>query len=128
MVTPWLKLTNLENKESWKIAAPWLKIPIDFTKVKSKADSFTAIFSDNDPFVPFLENETIIERLLIPKIVVLNKKGHFTDEDEVKELPEVLKHLDFHKPCRYKSSLNNTHKLSRPNLTPGHHWIEEESL
>ena len=74
LVAPWLKLTNLENEESWKVAAPWLETPIDFTRVKSKADSFIAIFSDNDPFVPFLENKTMIERLLAPKIVVLNKK------------------------------------------------------
>lgn len=93
VVAPWLKLTNLENKEAWKIAALWLKTPIDFDKVKSKATSFTAIFSDNDPFVPFLENKTMLEKLLAPKIIVLSRNGHFTAEDGVKELPEILNHL-----------------------------------
>jgi len=99
MIAPWLKLTNLENKEAYTIAAPWLETPIDFAKVKSKANSFVAIFSDNDQFVPILENKIMIEKLLAPKIIVLNKKGHFTGEDGVKELPEVLNHLDFHASC-----------------------------
>lgn len=93
MVAPWLKLTNLENEESWKIAKPWLETPIDFTKVKSKADSIIAIFSDNDPFVPLAENKTLIKKTLTPKIIVLAERGHFTGEDGIGELPDVLNHL-----------------------------------
>jgi|SRR3989344_225688 len=90
MVAPWFKLTNLENEESWEIAKPWLETQIDFTKVKSKANSFTAIFSDNDQWVPLKENRVMLEKRFNTKIIVLHKKGHFSGEEGVSELPEII--------------------------------------
>ncbi|KKT72020.1 MAG: hypothetical protein UW63_C0003G0037, partial [Candidatus Uhrbacteria bacterium GW2011_GWF2_44_350] len=34
------------------IAKPWLDLPIDTEKIKKVCPKFTAIFSDNDPYVP----------------------------------------------------------------------------
>jgi|SRR3989338_2445717 len=93
MVAPWFTLTNLEDDEAWKIADPWLKTQIDFTKVKPKANSFIAIFSDNDQWVPLKENRTMFEERLNPKITLLHNKGHFSEEEGVSELPEILNFL-----------------------------------
>lgn len=93
MIVPWITLTNLENEESWKIADPWLKTPINFEKVQSKTCSFVALFSTNDQWVPLEENETILEEKLHAQCVVLKDKGHFTADEGVTEIPEVLKYL-----------------------------------
>lgn len=89
MVAPWFKLTNLEE-EDWPIANPWIKTPIDFDKAKSRASSFVALFSDNDPFVPLEENRKIIEKELNPKIIVLSNRQHFNVGDGINDLPEIL--------------------------------------
>lgn len=93
MVAPWFILTNLENDESWIIADPWLKTSIDLSKVKPKVNSFTAIFSDNDAWVPLKENEAMFKDKLDSKVIILNNKGHFSEEEGVKELPTVLTSL-----------------------------------
>lgn len=93
LVAPWLKLANLENDEAWKIADPWLTIPINFSKVKPKAKLFVAIFSDNDNWVPLNENKALFQEKLNPRIIVLNNRGHFSEEEGVKEIPEILELL-----------------------------------
>ena len=90
MIAPWFTLTNLESDESWKIADPWFKTPIDLSKAKTKANSFTAIFSNNDSWVPLEENKKMFEKRLNPKIIVLHNKGHFSEEEGVSEIPEIL--------------------------------------
>ena len=91
MVAPWLKLTNLSGDEAWEIAKPWLETPIDFEKVKTKAKEFICIYSDNDKWVPLFENKKFFEEKLQAQSVVEQGKGHFTDSDEIKELPLLLK-------------------------------------
>ncbi len=93
LVAPWFKLTNLEDDEAWEIADPWLKSEIVFEKVRPKANSFAAIFSDNDAWVPLKENREMFEELLNPKIIVLSNKGHFSEEEGVSEIPEIMKLL-----------------------------------
>jgi hypothetical protein len=83
------KLTNLENEEEKKIAAPWLTTPLDFAKIKKAAGKFTAIFSDNDPYVP-LENAKDFEEKLGAKIVFVKNKGHMGASDNCPQLPEAL--------------------------------------
>ncbi|MBI2031081.1 MAG: serine hydrolase family protein [Candidatus Levybacteria bacterium] len=90
LVAPWLRLTNLEDEESWKIAKPWLEAPINLSKVKIKAKSFTTVFSDNDPFVP-LNNKNDFKTKLGAKIVIERNKGHFNGDDGVTELPVIMK-------------------------------------
>lgn len=96
LVAPWgafLTEKAYEDEEDKVTAKPWLKAPINFQKIKSKADSFVAIFSDDDPLVPFEESSREFKEKLGVEIVVEHKKGHFTEDDGVKELPELLKHL-----------------------------------
>lgn len=90
LVAPWFTLTNLENERSWQIADPWFKTSIDFSQIKSKADKFIAIFSDNDPWVPYLENKQLFQDKLNPEIITLRGKGHMTADEGVTQLPDLL--------------------------------------
>ena len=90
LVASWLTLTNLETKEEKEIAEPWIKTPIDFSRIKSKADSFTVILSDNDDWVPFEETKNDFETKLDATVITEHDKGHFSGEDGVTELQSVL--------------------------------------
>lgn len=91
-VAGWLTLKGLKTDEDREIAKPWLETPIDFRKAKQSMEKCTAIFSDNDPFVP-LENTNLFREKLGARIIVEKQKGHFTESDDVKELPSVLNEL-----------------------------------
>ena len=90
---PWVKLANLSGEDEWEIAKPWLETPIDFNKVKTKANSFVSLFSDNDPWVPLEENVKIFREKLNSKVVILKNKGHFDESSGIKELPEILEYI-----------------------------------
>jgi hypothetical protein len=89
-VAGWFTLKNLETIEEKAIAKPWIETPIDLYKVRRTARNFTAILSNNDPFVPFKRTKRIFEGKLGAKIIAESKKGHFTDDDGVTELPSAL--------------------------------------
>lgn len=92
-VGPWFTLTeetSYETKEDKEIAKPWIETPIDFKKVKKHTTNFSAIFSDNDPFVPLSDSDLFKERLGT-KITILHNKHHMGAEANMKEFPEVLK-------------------------------------
>jgi len=91
LVAGFLKTKPLETKEEVEIVTPWLQTPINFEKVR-RACKFTAIFSDDDPYVP-LENAQLFKKKLGAKKIIEKSKGHFTEVDGVKELPVVLKEL-----------------------------------
>ena len=78
-----------KNQEEKDIAKPWLETPINFKKINSHVNKITAIFSNNDPYVP-LSDSKIFKEKLNAEIIVLNNKGHIGREDNVKELPEAL--------------------------------------
>lgn len=88
-VAGWHKLTNLD-KDDEEIAKPWLTTSIDFSKIKHKADSFICIFSDNDFLVSFEENNKWFSDNLGVSTILEKGKGHFTTEEGVTELPELL--------------------------------------
>jgi predicted alpha/beta hydrolase family esterase len=90
LVAPWFTLTNLENEDAWRIADPWFKTPIDFSKILSKSNKFITIFSDNDSWVPYLENKSLFQDKLSPEIITLHNKGHITGDEGSTELPELL--------------------------------------
>lgn len=92
MIAPWVFLNDAayEDEDDREIAKPWLQKSINWQKVKSKASSFTAIFSDNDPFVPLEENRRAFEEKLEVKVVVEHNKGHFTEGDGITELSIIL--------------------------------------
>ncbi|MBI2667263.1 DUF1749 domain-containing protein [Candidatus Woesearchaeota archaeon] len=89
-VSGWFTLKNLEDKESEKIAKSWIETPIEFNKIKNKAKNITVFLSDNDPFVNLKENKEIFEKNLNAKIIVEKNKGHFTKDDGIDKIPEVL--------------------------------------
>lgn len=89
-VAGWFHLINLEDKESEAIAKPWVETPIDLEKVRKTADNFTVFLSDTDEWVP-ISDKNIFEEKLGAKVIIQKNKGHFTEDDDVNEMPEVLK-------------------------------------
>lgn len=88
-VAGFFTLQNLEEGER-PIATPWLTTPLDFAKARNAAPSIIAFFSDNDQYVPLAENKKIYEQELGADALVLHSKGHFTSDDMVTEMPEIL--------------------------------------
>jgi uncharacterized protein len=94
LVAPWgASLSNLDDNEDREIAKPWFETPINFNKAKTKANSFVAIFSDNDPYVPFNENSKVFKENLNAKIVLKKNRAHFHEGAGVTELPELFDEL-----------------------------------
>jgi len=89
-IAPWFTLTGIDEPEDKDIVRPWIENPIDFIKLKKIIPSFTAVFSDNDPFVPLKENQELFKKNLNAKIIVEQGKGHFTEDDGVVDLPSVV--------------------------------------
>lgn len=81
-----------EDEEDKQTAKPWLETPIDNEKVKKNASKITAIFSDNDPFVP-LENVDYFKERLGAKTIIVESKGHIGGSDNIKEYPLILDEL-----------------------------------
>ncbi len=78
-VAGWLYLKNLEDEEVEKIAAPWLRTPIDFEKVKASTGNVKIILSDNDPYNHVEENKKAFEEKLNAEVLVEKHADHFTD-------------------------------------------------
>lgn len=55
----------------------FFETPIDFEKVKTKANRFVAIHSDNDPYVPLIHGD-ILKKKLGAKLIVKHDMGHFS--------------------------------------------------
>ena len=93
LIAPWLyldeKTIEEEGEEVKEIAKPWVETPINWKKVKKHSDKFVCIFSDNDYYVP-LSNQEMFKKELNAEIIIQHEKGHFTEEDKVKELPIIL--------------------------------------
>lgn len=89
LIAPWMKLDENtikeEGEEIAEIAKPWMKTPIDFEKVKKRANKFVAIFSDNDPYVP-LDQADLFREKLNAEIFIENNQGHFTESDNFQSL------------------------------------------
>ncbi|MDO8428997.1 MAG: hypothetical protein Q7S88_00005, partial [Candidatus Daviesbacteria bacterium] len=70
----------------------FFETPIDFEKIKSKANHFIAIHSDNDPYVP-LKHGDIFKEKLGAKLIVKHNLGHFSgpvgDTKSITSLSEV---------------------------------------
>jgi len=90
-VAPWLDLLDyaIEDEDSYNTAKPWLTIPINFEKIKKFTNNISCIFSDNDYFVS-LDQKDIFEELLNVKTIIVNNKGHISQDDNVYELKEIL--------------------------------------
>ena len=91
-VAGWFNLI-LDNIEEKEIAAPWFATPINLEAAKEKAGKITAIFSDDDPYVPHSDWEKF-KTLLGAEVIILKKRGHICEDDGAAELPEILKIID----------------------------------
>ena len=89
LVAPWWYL-NLATDEGKELAEPWLKLDVDLENVKLKANKIVCLFSDDDPVVPLEINKKFFEDNLNAEILIEDKKGHFTEEDGVYEIPLIL--------------------------------------
>ncbi|MBU1028797.1 alpha/beta hydrolase [Patescibacteria group bacterium] len=81
-----------EDEEDKKTAKPWLETTIDNEKVKNNVNKITAIFSNNDPYVP-LENVDFFKNRLGAKTIVVQGKGHIGGSDDITEYPLILDEL-----------------------------------
>ena len=90
-VAPWLDLLDyaIGDPESYDTAKPWLTEKIDFEKVKKFTNNINCIFSSDDYFVSLNQKEEF-ERLLNANTIVVNDKGHISQDDGVFELDEIL--------------------------------------
>lgn len=88
-VAGWFTLRNLENEVEELIAKSWVEAPIDFDAVRRIAGPITAIFSDTDPYVELSHNRDIFEHQLGARIIIEHDKGHFSEDNDIYELPVV---------------------------------------
>ena len=87
----WVHLTDesYETEEDRVIAKPWLETPLDWVKITSHTNKFTGIFSDDDPLVS-ISDANIFEDNLGAKIIIEQRKGHFSGSSGIKELSSAL--------------------------------------
>ena len=90
-VAPWLDLLPeaIEDEESYNTAQPWINTPIDFEKIKQFTSNINCIFSNDDYFVS-IEQEKEFRNKLNAKTIIVNNKGHISQDDNVYELQEIL--------------------------------------
>ena len=90
-VAPWLDLLDyaVSDPESYDTAKPWLTEKIDFEKVKKFTDNIHCIFSSDDYFVS-IEQKDKFEKFLNAKTIVVDNKGHISQDDDVYELKEII--------------------------------------
>ncbi len=90
-IAPWFDLINLETEEL-KIAHPWTSSKIDFSRVLVHCNNFLTIFSSNDPYVHIDQAEKF-KKNIEAKVIIKHNKGHFTEEDGVEKIPEILEFI-----------------------------------
>lgn len=66
----------------------WLQKEIQWEAIHGHAQNFTAIFSDNDKWVP-LSNVKVFDEKLGAHTIVLHNRGHFSGSNGITELPEA---------------------------------------
>lgn len=89
LVAPWQFLT-LDENENPEIAKPWQAENVDYEKVRVRADKFIAVFSEDDPWVPYEKNLEYFKEKLNPKIITKYQMGHY-NMTEIPFLLELLK-------------------------------------
>ncbi len=91
----WVSLTpeSTADVDSAAIAKPWLETPLDWKIIKKHVGKMTCFFSSNDPYVP-LADAKVFAKELSAQIVIEEKMGHFTGDDGVVDLPEVVAEIE----------------------------------
>lgn len=95
LVAPWITLNpeSFATPEDKQVVDEWTAGSFDWPRLKNLCHNFVALFSEDDPDVPFADNKPIFEKELGAKIIVEEEKGHFTADKGVTELPVVLEEL-----------------------------------
>ncbi len=95
LVAGWVNLTPETFKEEGAedIAKPWLETPLDWDKIKANCGKFLSLFSDDDKCVPVSDAEIFKEKLG-GEIIIQKGKGHYTEEDDITEIPVVLEFFE----------------------------------
>ena len=95
LVAPWTTLnpTSFAVPEDKMVVDEWTDTPFKWALLKELCPYFSALFSKNDPDVPFGENKPVFEKKLGAKIITFEDKGHFTASEGVTTLPEALEEL-----------------------------------
>ena len=91
-IAGWFNLAGLdtEGEEVSSIAQPWIETPIEYENVKNLCSNINVFLSDNEPYGYIEYNKEIFENKLNAQVIILPSRGHFTEDDGVTELPEVL--------------------------------------
>ncbi|NCU30055.1 hypothetical protein EOM60_05665 [Candidatus Saccharibacteria bacterium] len=65
--------------------------PFDFASIKTKADKFTFLHSDNDPYCP-IEHAQYLSEQVGSELIIKSGQGHFNTElgEQYKVFPELL--------------------------------------
>ncbi len=92
LVAGFLELRPLEDEEEKRILEPWIRTPIDFTRVRQATSNITAIFSDDDEWVPLERNIQLFKKNLGNEIQVITEhnKQHFSGSSGITSLPSAL--------------------------------------
>ncbi|VVC02186.1 Serine hydrolase [uncultured archaeon] len=75
--------------EDFKELDGFVEKPFEWQEIRKNCGRITAIFSDNDPYIP-LSQVALFEKELSAKCVVLHKRGHFSSSEGTVKLPEAL--------------------------------------
>lgn len=89
LVAPVVDFIKDMSEEEKQIATPWLETPFDFEKVKRSAKEIIGFFSDNDKYIP-PESATYLKEKFGAKIYIEHQKGHYSNSDGTKEVPQIL--------------------------------------
>lgn len=89
----WFDLDNMETDEEKHIAGSWIDTPIDFKKVRAACSHFEVIISEDEPYGYVKENTKKFKKELGAKVTLEDGYGHYTEEDGVREIPQVLETL-----------------------------------
>ena len=81
------------NEKKYKTVSSFYSRKIDWKKVNKNCSKFFTIFSDNDSFVS-LDQYFYMKDKTNVVLTVLNNRGHFSDDDNIKELPELYKIIE----------------------------------
>lgn len=93
-IAGWFELYSeaTPSEKEQAIAKPWLENSIDFKKAHARMNKAIAILSDDDPYVPLIENRCDFEGLGA-KVIVEHNKGHYDEDSKTFKLPIALKAL-----------------------------------
>lgn len=93
LIAPWIVLTSNtfeEMGENEEVVKSWYHELIDYEKIKNMA-KWTAVFSDDDPFVNYEDNYKVYKDKLNAEIILKNKQGHFAQEQGIADVPFLYK-------------------------------------